>query len=635
MNLSLSKKLVFGGSILLLVPLLILGWYATDQASDGLNGLGRSNVQNVAQRVADMIQLTMQGEIKIARELGDNPLIVEVLSQIKQQGGDIAPEKIEALDSYLVKGLQRLGQDYAGTLVTDTKGVIVASNQGKKMRGVNLAERSYVKNALSGKPDASDVVISKDNGKPVSVVAVPVNGPNGEILGVTAILLDIEFLAKKVTGFKVGDTGYAWVVNGAGAFIMHPNPELILKSNVKELQGMENVSRRMLAGETGVEGYMFKGIKKLCSFAHVDLTGWSLAVTQDEEEFMGPVNRIQNGIMLIAGIALASAIILILLLARGITRPIIQVAQGLDMASHQVAAASTQVASTSQQLAEGSSEQAASLEETSSALEELASMTQQSADNAQQANSLSQETSVIVDRTGQIMSDFTHSMDEISQAAKQTAGIIKTIDEIAFQTNLLALNAAVEAARAGDAGAGFAVVADEVRNLALRSAEAARETAELIDGTVKKVETGTVMVNKSDEAFKEVAQSSHKVTELMAEIAAAASEQSQGIGQINTTVSTMDKVTQNSAANAEETASASEELNGQAESLQEYVANLVKVVQGTSRTPQSKAVTPGSMERLGAKKALPGAGQGMKSGAKPAKRGNQATDMDDDDFTSF
>ena len=171
-------------------------------------------------------------------------------------------------------------------------------------------------------------------------------------------------------------------------------------------------------------------------------------------------------------------------------------------------------------------------------------------------------------------------MQEISKASEETSKIIKTIDEIAFQTNLLALNAAVEAARAGEAGAGFAVVADEVRNLAMRAADAAKNTAALIEGTVKKVSDGTALVKTTNDAFKEVAGSTAKVGELVGEIAAASTEQAQGIEQVNIAVTEMDKVTQQNAATAEESASASEELNAQAEEMKSFVADLAAMVGG-------------------------------------------------------
>jgi len=180
-------------------------------------------------------------------------------------------------------------------------------------------------------------------------------------------------------------------------------------------------------------------------------------------------------------------------------------------------------------------------------------------------------------------------MEEISGASEETSKIIKTIDEIAFQTNLLALNAAVEAARAGEAGAGFAVVADEVRNLALRAAGAAKNTEGLIEGTVKKVNDGSELVNRTNEAFQQVAESASKVGELVSEIAAASNEQAQGIEQVNRAVFEMDKVTQQNSANAEELSSAAGEMNAQAEQVNGFVNELIALVGGSRKEAGSKS----------------------------------------------
>jgi methyl-accepting chemotaxis protein len=273
-------------------------------------------------------------------------------------------------------------------------------------------------------------------------------------------------------------------------------------------------------------------------------------------------------------------ILLSFFIIRSITKPINQTIAGLNDGSDQVASASGQVSASSQSLAEGSSEQAASIEETSASLEEMSSMTKQNADNSGQADSLMKDANQVIVEANESMTDLTHSMDEISKASEETSKIIKTIDEIAFQTNLLALNAAVEAARAGEAGAGFAVVADEVRNLALRAAEAAKNTAELIEGTVKRVNDGTDLVEKTNAEFTKVAESATKVGELVSEISAASTEQAQGIEEVNKAVTEMDKVTQQNAANAEESASAAEEMTAQAEEMKSYVNDLVALVGG-------------------------------------------------------
>jgi len=266
------------------------------------------------------------------------------------------------------------------------------------------------------------------------------------------------------------------------------------------------------------------------------------------------------------------------IMTRSIAGPLKRVIAGLRESADQVASASGQVSTASQSLAEGTSEQAASIEETSSSLEEMSSMTKQNANNAAQANKLMSTTSEVVSGANESMAQLTASMLEISKASDETSKIIRTIDEIAFQTNLLALNAAVEAARAGEAGAGFAVVADEVRNLAMRAAVAAKNTAGLIEDTVKKVKDGSEVVRKTSSEFSQVAVSTAKMGQLVGEIAAASSEQAQGIELVNKAVSQMDEVVQENAASAEESASASEELNAQAEQLKAFVEDLAAIV---------------------------------------------------------
>ena len=269
------------------------------------------------------------------------------------------------------------------------------------------------------------------------------------------------------------------------------------------------------------------------------------------------------------------------LISASITKPISQVVLGLSEGAGQVAAASSQLSSASRQLAEGASEQAASLEETSSSIEEMASMIRQNAEHATRASTLMGETSSAVVAAARSMRELSSSMAEISTASEETQKIVKSIDEIAFQTNLLALNAAVEAARAGEAGAGFAVVADEVRSLAARAANAAKNTAGLIDGTVKRVKAGADVVQKTELEYSRAAEGAAQMDELIGAIAMASREQAQGIEQVNRAVAEMDKVVQQNAANAEESASASEEMNAQACQMKNFVQDLVHLVGGS------------------------------------------------------
>ena len=305
-------------------------------------------------------------------------------------------------------------------------------------------------------------------------------------------------------------------------------------------------------------------------------------VTETNDGMMASAQSTKITVTVLSLAAILVGIAAAILIARGIISALTRIIGSLQEGAEQVAAASGQVSAASQSLAEGATEQAAGLEETSSSLEEMSSMTKQNADNAQQANTLAAEAKKAAITGSESMSRMNGAIREIQKSSDETAKIIKVIDEIAFQTNLLALNAAVEAARAGEAGKGFAVVAEEVRNLAMRSAEAAKNTAGMIEESVKNSKNGVDIATEVGKVLNEIVQSVTKTTDLVSEIAAASQEQAQGIDQVNTAVSQMDKVTQQNAANAEESASASEELSAQAESMNEIVGELVSLVRGSA-----------------------------------------------------
>ena len=236
-----------------------------------------------------------------------------------------------------------------------------------------------------------------------------------------------------------------------------------------------------------------------------------------------------------------------------------------------VSVAAAQISAGNADLSVRTEQQASSLEETASSLEELTSAVRQNTDNARQANTLAVSASDVARKGGAVVAQVVGTMGSINESAKKIADIIGVIDGIAFQTNILALTAAVEAARAGEQGRGFAVVATEVRNLAQRSAAAAKEIKGLIEDSVDKVNTGSVLVDQAGATMEEIVASIRRVTDIMGDIANASHEQSAGIEQVNQAISQMDQVTQQNAALVEEAAAA-------ASSLQERAVELVDVV---------------------------------------------------------
>lgn len=239
--------------------------------------------------------------------------------------------------------------------------------------------------------------------------------------------------------------------------------------------------------------------------------------------------------------------------------------------SEQVSTGSAQVSAASQSLSQGATEQAASVEEISSSMAELNNQTTHNANSANEASRIANDSKQTAETGNNQMSDMLNAITEINSSSKAISKIIKVIDDIAFQTNLLALNAAVEAARAGRHGKGFAVVADEVRNLASRSAKAAKETEQLIQDSIHKVENGTRLAEAVAESLEKITQNTQNITTLISEIATASTQQATGISQINTGLSQIDDVTQQNTANAEETAATAEELSSHATLLRDML----------------------------------------------------------------
>ena len=249
-----------------------------------------------------------------------------------------------------------------------------------------------------------------------------------------------------------------------------------------------------------------------------------------------------------------------------------QIVAQIRVGSDAINAAAGEIASGNNDLSQRTEQQAASLEETASSMEELTSTVKQNADNARQANQLAQGAADVAEQGGAVVGQVVHTMSAISDSSRKIADIIGVIDGIAFQTNILALNAAVEAARAGEQGRGFAVVASEVRSLAQRSANAAKEIKQLITDSVGKVEEGSALVDRAGRTMGEIVTSVKRVTDIIADIAAASAEQSAGIEQVNVAITSMDEGTQQNAALVEEASASARSLEQQAEQLVQTVA---------------------------------------------------------------
>jgi methyl-accepting chemotaxis protein len=302
--------------------------------------------------------------------------------------------------------------------------------------------------------------------------------------------------------------------------------------------------------------------------------------------------------------------------------------QRIKEAADTISTASKEIASGNTDLSSRTEEQASSLEETAASMEQLTSTVKQNAENAKQANQLALSASDIAVKGGAVVGQVVGTMSSISESSKKIVDIISVIDGIAFQTNILALNAAVEAARAGEQGRGFAVVASEVRNLAQRSAAAAKEIKGLISDSVEKVGAGTRLVDEAGKTMDEVVNSVKRVTDIMAEITAASTEQSQGIEQVNTAITQMDDVTQQNAALVEQAAAAAESLEEQAQDLAALMSTFKLAGDGRAMALSMPKHSAPPVRKLVAQSP-------QKAPASSRARPAQLPDSDDGDWKEF
>ncbi len=574
-RISLGKKLVGGGLALLTLPLVGLGIFSVMWSTAAMERLARGQLEGLRNVVVEQVNQTLKDQADLLRNAAARDgLIQETLRTIHDNGGyDLADFKLNTATSIFHDA-----GTYDFFFMTDDKGVVVGDTVKGAFKGKDLGGEDAIKRALRKETVIADVRLSDRSGTLYLLIASPLEYKD-RVMGAAAVGWRLGALAEKLGRIAVGESGHILVVDRSGRVVIHPDPNLVLKTSVDRMPGMEDVARAMLSAAVDSAQVHAAAGEQMVSFGPVVQSKWSLALVQPLSEIRGPVDRMRTILAAaVAGATLLLGLVIAWIVRREINRPIHRIVGALGEGAEDVAAAASQMASNSQELAGHSSEQAASLQETTASLEEMSSMTQQNAGHAREADRLMQEANGVVAKVTLSMGKLKEAMADISRSSEETSRIIRTIDEIAFQTNLLALNAAVEAARAGEAGAGFAVVAEEVRSLALRAAEAARSTAGLIEGTVKTIRMGATVVAGADGEFSDVAERTRQVGELLREITVASDQQAQGIEQINRSVAEMDKIVQQNAAGAEQSAGAAGEMNAQAGRVKAIVQELAGMV---------------------------------------------------------
>ncbi|KAB8045636.1 HAMP domain-containing protein [Janthinobacterium rivuli] len=612
-HLSIQKKLMFSMGFCLLLFMGISSFLSVRMSSD-----------YVRERVVGQELPAQVGEIRndVLRQIS------QPLSVVQTMANDIFLQDWE--DAELTDSGMATFQRYARTLKEKNKAAVVSWSSQAASR--YMTDAGLIRTLDKQQPADHWFFSMLDENKQhtINLDRDPASGSfmlflnaRGQTAGGKAVIagmgLSVDAMAETIRSYKVGQTGHVYLVRADGNLLIHRDPALADgKHQLKDLPGFSAaLSKALLTGNTYTyASYAAPTGKQLVAASFVPELNLYVMAEVPEAEVLGNVTRSALIAALIAGLVGGGiALLIIYVISRAIAAP---VARAADMLSEiasgngdlsrrmpvesedevgalaaafnrfvaslnvtirevrdstgSIASASSQIASGNLDLSARTETQASSLEETAAAMEELTSTVKQNADNARQANQLVVSASSHAVKGGEVVGQVVQTMGAITESSRKIADIIGVIDSIAFQTNILALNAAVEAARAGEQGRGFAVVATEVRNLAQRSAAAAKEIKDLIVDSGSKVEAGSKLVDSAGATMQDIVVSVQRVADLMGEIASASQEQSQGIAQVNATVTQMDDATQQNAALVEEAAAAAQSLQDQAGRLAQVVS---------------------------------------------------------------
>lgn len=559
----------------------------------------------------------------------------ESFLKITQEGAKVVYERVTGTYKQLSafgNGLARLDMDRGDpelAKLLDEKAkewgylsLLYADMNGKTTTGLIIATQEFFRKAAAGQNTVSDPVINKAAGTAHSYVAVPVKDGD-QIEGVLVAALDGFGLSDMIADVTYAKTGRAFIKNKDGITIAHTNKDNVMnKENIFEqvktdpsLKELAALEERMCNGEKGTGKYRYKGETKYMGFTPIGIEGWSIALAAPDTEVLAEVNALAVITFSISAAVVIISVLLVAFIASSMARPIKQSIECADKLAHgdlsfevpgsalkrrdetgdlaraikriadslnrmlssissaavQVASGAKQVSDSSAALSHGAAEQASSIEELSASVDEISAQTNRNAEHAEEANRIAETARQDAEKSSVQMQAMLSAMDEINRSSNNISKIIKVIDDIAFQTNILALNAAVEAARAGQYGKGFAVVAEEVRNLAARSANAAKETTDMIEGSIKSVQHGAAIAKETSDTLGSIVGEIQHVANLVSDITKASNEQAAGIVQISQGVSQVSTVIQSNSAISEESAASSEEMSSQAHMLEEQV----------------------------------------------------------------
>jgi methyl-accepting chemotaxis protein len=599
MRITLRSKLIIGGVVAAMLPLVVVGLFSINKSASALVNIAQGQATLTAQNLATMANLYMEQEIEKNRILASEPLIQKMLNNAETKNIESSLSETSAVKTYLSDVYQKIQQNYDCIFVTNSSGIflVLADGHGGEsiQKKISVADRNYFQTAKSGKITISEPLISKVSGDSVFVIAVPLQDSSGAFAGILGSSVKLATLTDRIARTKIGETGYPFMVGNDGLFIYHPVKDYISQINIETLKGMDSLARRLLAQETGFEKYVFKGVDKICGFAPVPATGWGIVFTQDESEFLASVVSIRNIVLAAGCVFLVLTIVAVLWFVKSImallgndpseiAQVADQIASGdltyefkntgnqlcgvyasmkqmtdnlknmfadISQGVHMLTSSSTELSAVSQHMTSGAEQSSQKANNVSSAVEEMetamnsvAAATEQTSANLQMIVAAAEEMSATIN---EITTNTAKGSQTTTQAVEKAEHISGKVDalgraamEISKVTETIADISAQTNLLALNATIEAARAGEAGKGFAVVAGEIkelAKQTARATDEIGLKIGEVQTTATESVDAIKEILEIINDINSIVTSVASAIEEQSATTQEISNNVS--------------------------------------------------------------------------------------------------